>query len=209
MYRYTVIDLLRFYICIPPLTHANTHDADSREGTFRYYKSSLKGKDNIKRVTLLRSDVNDKFQCHCDYEHENKKRFAEHASTCHSYYLDEEEEEEREGEGGDTQGAEDAIMGRTDENIQSVSLIDPRLRLIGDDNKGGLAVVTSLSTTESLIVCYVCQSIIPVSHYLYPLSLSISHKYHTLPPSPPCICRLQKLVALTSYHVGIETSMKL
>ena len=135
----------------------------------------------MKEVTLLRGD-DDQFNCLCDgFSHHNKKKFGKHAKVCIAYYVDEEEEEEREGEGGDTQGEEDAIMGRTDENIQSVPLIDPRLRLIGDDNKGGLAVVTSLSTSESLIVCYVCQSIIPVSHYLYPLYLSISHKYHTLP----------------------------
>ena len=90
---------------------------------------------------------------------------------------------------------EEVLMTRKDENIEftpSFSIIDPRLKLVGDDKNGGLAHLFTFvegNVRISLIVCYVCKEIIPVRSYI--------HQSYIHPSSP--LSLLYILISLSIY----------
>jgi hypothetical protein len=90
---------------------------------------------------------------------------------------------------------EDVLMTRIDENIEftpSFSIIDPRLKLVGDDKNGGLAHLFTFvegNVRISLIVCYVCEEIISVRSYI--------HQSYIHPSSP--LSLLYILISLSIY----------
>jgi hypothetical protein len=131
----------------------------------------------MKQFIFTRDVVDGMFKCHCGhYEHVSKKNFTKHTSRCKSHYVDVDEEDVINEED------EDVEMSRDDDNVesprQSVLVPDTRLRLRDGDEIGGLAYVSSPTTESSLIVCYVCKSLITVRESLIILFLNVSALIH-------------------------------